>query len=95
MNALYQNLTVGETYTTGQVLNIMLSVPHVNHGGWVGRLGADRNLTYDRGQIFSKRFMKKCRAINWQSKITGQDGLSFERTNDGKWELRHYALCLL
>lgn len=96
MGALYENLTVGCLYTTGQVLNIMKSVPDVNHGGWIGHLNdADRNAVYDKKQVFSKRFMKKCRVINWQSKITGQDGFCFERTSDGKWELEHYALCLL
>ena len=96
MNALYENLTVGETYTTGQVLKIMFSVPIVSYGSWIGHVDdADRNAVYDQKKVFSKRFMKTCRIISWQSKITGQDGFCFERTSDGKWVLEHYALCLL
>lgn len=95
MSALYQNLTIGDVYTTGQVLNIMKSVPDVVHGGWIGHLhDADYNVIYDK-KVFSKRAMKQCKVINWQSKITGQDGFRFELRSDGKWELDHCALCLL
>lgn len=95
MSALYENLTVGETYTTGQVLNIMKSVPDVSYGGWIGHMhDEDDNSFYDK-DIFSKRTMKKCHSVIWQSKITGQNGFRFERKSDGKWELDDYALFLL
>ena len=94
MGALYENLTVGEVYTTGQVLNIMKSVPEDLRCCWFGHVKNAERDYFQGKQVLSKRAIKKCRVVNWQSRITGEDALCFERTKDGKWELDEYALCL-